>query len=523
MSLLITTLMYNLFALYSHNYYEEEFKDLKERIDSGLKGESVEEAKQKMCFRLALISETTNGITYIDMEDEDTGEIVADSEKHGFLVLRDRNKEETARVYEVDSRYIQPVMKYDNINIADRFYYFDGSMTMNYIARLDTLYYYLEVADAYRDEEKAYPGTITISGPRERFATEDEVLETVTLIPEEASNMEHVEKSEDYTILFIFAGNSYKPSMSNGCKANLDAPLADNDEYVLTYDNDYTFLGGRIGFYGKYRYRDSADKSYIINYYAESHFKYIWIYVVLINAIILVLAIVIGVIKAKKEYAREMYHFNIMAYQNNLIDVMAHDLRTPLMAMSGYAENLKEEANAEKKDYYVDAILKNTEHMSQIISRNLELTKIGTEDIKKNYKKIDLVNLLKESLDEYKPLFEEKKITINVNGTLEIKGDESLLKTAFDNIASNMVKYVNEGGSIDIATKGKLLTISNTTTEIVKNPSKLWEPFVRGDESRSNQGGTGLGLAIAKSIFDKHKLKSRIKVSEERFVIEIKK
>lgn len=520
--LIVSSVEYMFFKDYTKNYFSDVFENMQKRVSKTAEEEPVSEIVDKVAFRLAVDAETSNGINYFYIEDEETGRTVANSDRGAFIVLRDRNTEEKAQVLRVDSKYLQPLNKYDNIDIQDRLYYFvDGDLT--YLPTLKPEFYTIRVITAYRGEDKAYPGTIEVMGSADLLDDDETLIETITLSPENANDYQLVSRSDDYTILFIYVGSTHVPLMDHFSKETMDEPLAEGENSVVTSSYDGFFWPGRCSYFGKFRYVDVSGKSYIVHYFGELSFKDLAMYAIGINVLIMTIVIIVALISARKQYNREKYQYSLIAYQNNLIDVMAHDLRTPLMAMSGYAENLKEEANAEKRDYYIDAIMKNTDHMSQIISRNLELTRIGTEEVKKNYKKIDLVEIIKGSLDGYNPIFEKKKITVNTEGNLEIKGDEALMKTAMDNIASNLVKYVNEGGAIDITARGKVLTISNTTTENIKNPAKLWDPFVRGDESRSNQGGTGLGLAIARGVFVKHKLKSRISVAGGRFIIELKK
>lgn len=516
---IVSEVAYILFTGYVDEYHADVFKEEQDKVSKVGEEGPVSKLGDKISFRMACDSEVWNGINYIYMEDEETGEIVANSDRGAFIIVNSRESEEKAKVYRVDSRYLLPLNKYDTVSVNNRIYYFAGS-ELAYLMSVTPEYYYISVMDAYRRDNEVYPGTIQVMGGND-IDDPEEIVETITLMPENAEEYEHIEKSDKYSMPFIYVGNSYMPRIDTDIMEGFEEPLAEDENSRFTTLYDGFFWPGRGVFYGKFRYVDASGKAYIVNYVGELCFKDIFIYVVGINAIIMLIALIIALVKARKQYNREKYQYSLVLYQNNLIDVMAHDLRTPLMAMSGYAENLKEEGNADKRDYYIDAILNNTEHMGQIISRNLELTKIGTEDIKKNYKKIDAVKMIADSLEDYKPIFEEKKIAINIDGAWEIKGDEALLKTAFDNIASNMVKYVNEGGSIEIAAKGRLLSLSNTTTETFKNPSKLWDPFTRGDESRSNQNGTGLGLAIAKGVFDKHRLKSRIRTDKDRFIIEI--
>lgn len=523
---LITSVAYMFFAEYMDNLYADTFKIEQERVAKATEdGRPISELGDAMSFRFACDAETTVGTNYIYMVDEETGETVASSDRHGFIVLRDKSTEEKAHIYSVDSKYLQPISKYDNTDIQNRFYYIDGAMELSYIAKFDTEYYFLRVLNAYRGEDEAYPGAVEIMVSNHmEVAEEDETLfETVVLKPENPENYEFVSKSEDYTVLFLFVGNSYAPQIEAECKTELDKPLEEDQDSFTTSVYDGEFWPGRAACYGKFRFVDAANKSYMVYYTGEMNFKELAIYIIVFNVLIMAIAVFVAFIRAKKQYNRERYEYSVVAYRDSLIDIMAHDLRTPLMAMSGYAENLKEEANAEKRDYYVDAILNNTDYMSRIISRNLEMSKISDEDIKKNSASLELVAMLQNALDEYKAVLEERKITVNCEGSFEIKGSEAMMKTALENLATNIIKYIDDEGTIDISVKGKKLTIANTTKEKIKNPKKMWEPFVRGDESRSNNKGTGLGLAIAKSIFEKHKLKSYIEYKDGRFAVVIVK
>lgn len=519
---IVTTAMYKAFSYYMQDYYYEAFNCLEEKLDKALDGEVVAGNEAKIGFKLAVETELTNGVAYWELEDEATGEIVTNSDRKGYLILRDKNTEEKASMYAVDLKYIQPLLKYDTTDNYYRFYYWMPEEGITFLGKLGTRYYTFDATDAYRGDEIGYPRTICVSEVDGTFM-EEELLDTIVIEPEDTTGLKLVEKSEDYTVIFIIAGHSFKPEISNLEPTIINEPLGENDKYALTCGNDSTFIAGKSNFYGKLRYVDSSGKAYIAHLSAMMDFKSLYIYIIVINGMILIIAIVVALILAKKHYLRMKYEYGMTEYQNNLIDIMAHDLRTPLMAMSGYAENLKEEANTDKRDYYIDAILKNTEHMSQIISNNLNMSKIGDEDIKKNETNIDLVAMLEKSLEQYKVIFDERKITINCNGTFEIKGSENMMKTAVDNLVSNIVKYVDDAGTVTISVTGKKLVISNTTKEIIRNPKKLWEPFVRGNESRSNVDGTGLGLAIAKNVFDKHKLKSSIEVKDGVFSVLIVK
>lgn len=333
--------------------------------------------------------------------------------------------------------------------------------------------------------------------------------------------MECIDNSE-HRLYFLLMGNAEIPQLTQNQMEAISEPLGKNDSSVL-YRKDSYFWPGNTSLYGMFRYIDSADESYIVRYSSSMEFAGIKFTVLNVNLIVFFLLMIIFSFRAKRIYEKEKYNYSIRSYQNHLMDVMSHDLRTPLMVMSGYAENLREEANEDKREYYIDAILKNTGYMNRIIERNLELSGIEDKDIKKNYTQLELVSMLEEALKEQQAAFEERKISLHFSGRFEIKGSEPMMKTVMENLVSNLIKYTTDGGEIIVAGEEKTLLIRNTTEESFGNPKLLWEPFVRGDESRSNQNGTGLGLSIIQSILLKHKLKYKLDFREGYFVLTIRK
>ena len=195
--------------------------------------------------------------------------------------------------------------------------------------------------------------------------------------------------------------------------------------------------------------------------------------------------------------------------------------------MRGYAENLKENLNNEKRDHYADCILKNTDYMNRLISDNLSLLKLEYDTSKPGKDKVDLIELSKELIDKYMPLLGGRDVSVDISGSYLVKGNMAQLSTAIENLISNAVRYVNDKGMINIGGSKKEFFISNTALSLPDmKAEELWKPFVKGDDSRSNENGSGLGLSIAKNIFDRHKFKSLIRYDNidkvDRFVVTVR-
>lgn len=273
--------------------------------------------------------------------------------------------------------------------------------------------------------------------------------------------------------------------------------------------------------------RDIEGHEYVfINY---SHYKYqIWrdeefYYAVLPIAALMCLAIFV---MAFVDWQRNRYRLMTKEFRRTLMNSMAHDLKSPLMAIGGFAENLLANVHGEKKEYYAREILNCVGSMDEIIRRNLEL--LGYEEKGKktrlNRTKVDVPALCEKLLQKHRPCIEDKELRVIMNGTMEAKADEYLLERALDNLITNAITHSMEKSDVIFSFSSHAMEISNAAElDYDGRLSDLWEPFVMGDKSRSGQG-TGLGLAIAANIFDRHKWDYKLRYNQEnkQFVCRVK-
>ncbi len=239
-------------------------------------------------------------------------------------------------------------------------------------------------------------------------------------------------------------------------------------------------------------------------------------------------AILIAVFTAYIKFVKLRAAYRMEDYRKTLTDSMAHDLKSPLMAISGYAENLRENINTDKREHYADSIISNVQYMNDIISNILQLSRFEDKKTDINKEKLELGRLVEKCMEKYEELISDKNLKVVIKNDVSVKGDERLLSQAFDNILGNAVKYSDCDGVIEIVSEDnimsgvKRITISNVCTqEPDTEVSKLWKPFIRGDNSRGNNMGTGIGLTISKSILEMHGFKQKLSYKDERFIVEI--
>ena len=204
---------------------------------------------------------------------------------------------------------------------------------------------------------------------------------------------------------------------------------------------------------------------------------------------------------------------SIRKRQNQLINDVSHELKTPLTSLILIGERL--ESVVSKKDrYLVKRLKKESKRLRKMAEETLELSKLeSSEDFNKN-KKISISDLIMESWQTLKPLAEKKDIKINlfIPTKYYISGDIENLKRAFINILDNAIRYnpKNEDIQIEIFKRDSSVVIRVRDKGIGLEENEfndIFSRFYRGDPSRTKfkKSGSGLGLSITKKIINNNK------------------
>lgn len=263
---------------------------------------------------------------------------------------------------------------------------------------------------------------------------------------------------------------------------------------------------------------DSLNVYARVNVFSQNSTRYAFVIIVeLLFGILLIITIaIIDFYQKRALYEKEMYRINLM-------NSMAHDLKTPLAAMAGYAENLTDNIRTDKQDYYANAIKQNVEYMNGLIKNVLLLSKSETKNITLDRRPVNLIEMVNSQWEKYKPMAEDAGISIQINGESVINADESLMTSVIDNLLSNVLTYAKKDSLIEVNGSEKEFVITNHTDEIFENGiESLWEPFKKGNSARSDRNGSGLGLSIVKSICLLHNFTAKIKYENDMFTVTIK-
>ena len=200
-----------------------------------------------------------------------------------------------------------------------------------------------------------------------------------------------------------------------------------------------------------------------------------------------------------------------------LISNIAHDLKTPITAVKGYAEGIMDGvANTpEKVDKYVRTIYNKANEMDTLINELTFYTKIDTNRIPYNFAKLNVSKYFADCVEEIGMDLESKGIGLSyynyVDEDVLIIADPEQLRRVVGNIISNSVKYMNKtNGFINIRIKdvGDFIQVEmedNGKGIAQRDLPYIFDRFYRTDSSRNSAtGGSGIGLSIVKKIVEDH-------------------
>lgn len=196
--------------------------------------------------------------------------------------------------------------------------------------------------------------------------------------------------------------------------------------------------------------------------------------------------------------------------ERNFTRSAAHELKTPLAVLRTYAEALLEDIAPEKREAYLAVVLEESDRMAALVSQLLELSRLEAGK-PLNRKLVSLRELVQEVWNPLTLALEQRQIQLQLDlEEIGFMGDRERLKEAVENLATNALRHCTPGGQIRVELARREedveLCVTNDGAAIpAEDLPHLFEPFYRGDKSRSREsGGTGLGLAIVRAAVQAH-------------------
>jgi signal transduction histidine kinase len=214
----------------------------------------------------------------------------------------------------------------------------------------------------------------------------------------------------------------------------------------------------------------------------------------------------------------------------NFIAVAAHELKTPLTILEGYANMLRSETSPDSHQrLYVDGLENGTRRMNEIIADIIDVSLIDTHQVELKYQQFSLETILltvAERLDKFFAQRHVNLVTHPLPTQQRIYGDPELLLKAFSKVLINALKYTPDGGEVQV--RGVLTRQEEATADLVgymdvqvsdtgigidpENFERIFHKFSSvadvslhsSGKTKFKGGGPGLGLPIAKGIVEAH-------------------
>ncbi|MFC1579526.1 sensor histidine kinase [Thermodesulfobacteriota bacterium] len=197
----------------------------------------------------------------------------------------------------------------------------------------------------------------------------------------------------------------------------------------------------------------------------------------------------------------------LMKSMKDMVDNIAHDLRSPLTRIRGIAEmTLLGKKSIEDYENMAASTIEECDNLIETINMMLDLTETEVGAAVFKMEDLDLSNLINHAIELFSTTAEEKSISIETSlpDKLHFRGDKNRMQRLVTNLLENSIKYTEPGGSVTISSSldnGKINILFEDTGIGIseKDLPKIFDRFYRCDSSRS-EAGIGLGLSLAKAI-----------------------
>lgn len=191
---------------------------------------------------------------------------------------------------------------------------------------------------------------------------------------------------------------------------------------------------------------------------------------------------------------------------------IAHELRTPLMAASGYLQMLQTGAmSGDQLNTGIDTVARNVQQIANLVNDILFLQEM--ELVLPEFQTVDMSEVAKGVTDRYAPKAVERNVNLRFAPSPSlphVSGDSKSLERALAALVDNAIKFSPKGGDVDVRLSAYgndiVLTVQDHGIGIEKeNMSRIFDRFYHLERNENDLfGGIGLGLAITKQVIEQH-------------------
>ncbi len=201
----------------------------------------------------------------------------------------------------------------------------------------------------------------------------------------------------------------------------------------------------------------------------------------------------------------------LVASEKRLTQDISHELRSPLARLNVALELARSRANPETTNF-IERIEIESKRLNEMISRLLVLSKLENRSENFEKREINLTKLFEQIVTDadFEAQANEKSVKVLRRDEAKIFGNETLLRSAIENVLRNAVKYTPEKTSVEVSLKRQngtaVVAVRDFGAGVPETElEKLFRPFYRVHAARDRKtGGIGLGLAIAERAVHAH-------------------
>ena len=199
------------------------------------------------------------------------------------------------------------------------------------------------------------------------------------------------------------------------------------------------------------------------------------------------------------------------ALERRLTTDVAHELRTPLMAIQATVEAMVDGVYEADEERLV-TVNSEVQRLSRLVDALLKLSRLENRSSPLKQQIVNVGELIEGIVTTHEIFVADSGLTLEYEAQPDVYvvGDPDMIRQAAANLISNAVRYTPEGGSIHVRVKrGDIMAsiaVSDTGIGLTREEAKMvFSRFWRADAGRTREsGGLGIGLAVVKEIVDRH-------------------
>lgn len=200
--------------------------------------------------------------------------------------------------------------------------------------------------------------------------------------------------------------------------------------------------------------------------------------------------------------------------RRQLLSNIAHDLKTPITTLQGYAKALNDHmvTSPEQQEEYLSAVYRKSVHMTDLVNKLLEYSRLENDTWHFDFRKTEFTEFIRTVIIDQYEEFEARRIDLETDipdQDILLSVDQTEIRRVLLNLLRNCIVHNPPGISARavVRTDGRFCVFElwdNGTPIPPELQESIFKPFVCGDASRQSGNGSGLGLSICRKVAERH-------------------